>query len=476
MRALALLLSLAFAAAPSAQTLIYENAFPGVSFTTPVELGVAPGQPDRAYVVEQGSFSGGSRIRTVELGSTAVTTFIDLSARVAAGGEQGLLGLAFHPDYEANGLFYVNYTANGPLRTVVSEFQRSAANPLQGDPGSERVLMEVDQPFGNHNAGKIAFGPDGLLYVTMGDGGSGGDPENNGQDETTLLGSLLRIDVDDTTSGAYGIPADNPFADGGGAPEIYAYGLRNPWKFSFDAETGDLWLADVGQGEWEEINIVENGGNYGWRLVEGPECFVNGCDPAAFDAPVFWYPHNNSPQGGFSITGGIVYRGSLVPSLVGKYLYGDFVNARLWSLTESGGGYTSDLLTSTINNIASINEGPDGEAYVISYGGTISRINQDPLGADDAPGASGLALRLAGANPFTESAALRVTVPAGTEASLRVTDVLGREVAHLARTVVGSGAAARVTLDGAGLAAGVYLVHLDAGEAGAATLSVVRTR
>ena len=462
----------------SAQTIVYEDAFPGVSFSTPVELAVAPGQPDRVYVVQQGGFGGGSEIRTVELGSTAVTTFADLDDRVTGGGEMGLLGLAFHPDYEANGLFYVNYTADGPRRTVVSEFQRSAADPLQADLASERIVMQVNQPFSNHNAGKIAFGPDGYLYVTMGDGGSGGDPQNNGQNPSTLLGSLLRIDVDDTATGSYGVPADNPFVGQSGfRPEIYAYGLRNPWKFSFDSATGDLWLADVGQGEWEEVNIVQSGDNLGWRQVEGPECYINGCDLSAFDAPVFSYPHNNSDNGGFSVTGGIVYRGALVPGLVGKYLYADFVNPRLWVLTETAtGGYASELLTTSISNIASINEGPGGEAFVLSYGGTIYRINQDPLSTDGAPAARQAALRLASANPFVTEATIAVTVPVGTEARVRVTDVRGREIVRFARTLPGAAAEQFVTLDGADLAPGVYLVHLDAGAGGAALLPVVRAR
>ena len=478
MRYFALLLFAALLVPASAQTLVYEDAFPGVSFTRPVELAMAPGQPERAYVVEQGGFGGGSQIQTVEVGSTDVTTFADLDDRVNAGGEEGLLGLAFHPDYETNGLFYVNYTASGPRRTVVSEFQRSTADPLQADVTSERVLMEVAQPFSNHNAGKIAFGPDGFLYVTMGDGGSGGDPENNGQDPSTLLGSLLRIDVDDTSSGAYGVPADNPFVGQSGfQPEIYAYGLRNPWKFSFDSATGDLWLADVGQGEWEEINIVESGGNYGWRQVEGPECYVNGCNLSAFDAPVFSYPHNNSTNGGFSISGGIVYRGSLAPGLTGKYLYADFINPRLWALTEtSTGGYTSELLTTSISNIAGINYGPGGEAYVLSYGGTIFRINQDPLSTDDGPAARRAALRLVGANPFTSETSVSVTVPVGASARLRVTDVRGREIARFTQTLPGLTAEQTVTLRGADLPSGVYLIHLDAGAAGAAMLPVVRAR
>lgn len=476
MRFLPLLVALSLAAPLSAQTLVYENAFDGATFSTPVELAVAPGQPDRAYIVEQGGFAGGSRIRTATLGASDVTTFLDLDTVVLAGGEQGLLGLAFHPDYETNGLFYVNYTASGPRRTVIAEYQRSTADPLVADPASQRILMQVNQPFSNHNAGKIAFGPDEYLYITMGDGGSGGDPENNGQTTTTLLGNLLRIDVTANAAGPYTVPADNPFV---GAPgfrsEIYAYGLRNPWKFSFDSETDSLWLADVGQGEWEEINIVEAGDNLGWRLVEGPECFVGGCDLSAYDAPIFWYPHNGSQQGGFSISGGIVYRGDLAPSLEGTYLYADFVNPRLWALTYDGITATSELLTTSLSNIAGINEGPDGEAYVVTYGGTIFRIRDTTLSTGDGPGTAALSLAVTGANPFTAATEVAVTLPVGTTARLSVTDVLGREVLapHELR---GTGTAARVPLDGTDLAAGIYLVHLDAGAVGATALRVVRAR
>lgn len=472
----ALTVTLAAASPASAQTLVYENAFGGASFSTPVELAVAPGQPDRAYVVEQGNPGGGSRIRTAAFGASDVTTFIDLSGPVAAGGEQGLLGLAFHPDYATNGLFYVNYTASGPLRTVIAEYQRSTADPLVADPASQRVVLEFNQPFGNHNAGKIAFGPDGLLYIATGDGGSGGDPQNNAQTPSNLLGSLLRIDPLETAAGPYSIPADNPFVGQSGfRSETYAYGLRNPWKFSFDSATGDLWLADVGQDVWEEINLVEAGDNLGWKQVEGPACYVPNCDLSAYTAPIFAYPHNATPQGGLSVSGGFLYRGALAPSLQGRYLYADFVRPRLWALSYDGTTATSELLTTSLNNIAAINEGPGGEAYVVTYGGAILRIRDTAVDSADGPVAVALGLSVAGPNPFGASTELSVSLPAGMAARLSVTDALGREVLP-ARELLGTGSAQRVTLDGRDLAAGVYLVHVDAGAAGAAALRVVRTR
>ncbi len=261
---------------------------------------------DRLFVVEQVG-----RIRVIEDGELRPEPFLDLSGRILAGGEQGLLGLAFHPRFASNGRFFVNYTdLQGD--TVVAEFGLLSGDPDRGDPGSERLLLSFDQPFANHNGGALAFGPDGDLYVATGDGGSAGDPMGNGQNLDTLLGKLLRIDVDERTDGLeYAIPPDNPFADRDGArPEIWAYGLRNPWRFSFDLETGDLWIGDVGQGSFEEIDHVAStdaGLNFGWSVMEGDACFepLTGCDESGITLPVAVYDHGL----GCSVTGGFVYRG-----------------------------------------------------------------------------------------------------------------------------------------------------------------------
>ena len=467
--AVAVALAVGLSAAPRAQVTALD-AFSGVRFQAPVELAVAPGQPERAYVVEQGAGSGRARVVTLVPGDAAATVFVDLDDRVRAGGERGLLGLAFHPDYEANGRVFVHYTARPDGRSVVSELARASGDALTADPASERVLLEVAQPFSNHNGGKIAFGPDGHLHIALGDGGAGDDPVDAGQRLDTPLGALLRIDVDSVPEGeAYGIPADNPFAntDGPERREIYAYGLRNPWKFSFDSATGDLWLGDVGQGLWEEINVIRSGGNYGWRPVEGPVCnpSFGACDLSAFDAPVFSYPHNGSLQGGFSISGGFVYRGSDVAGLAGRYLYADFVQPRLWALDydAASGEASSQLLSSSIPNIAAINEGPGGEAFVISYGGTIYRLEGAVVASEgSAPEAgapeAGLRIALAGPNPSGGATALRVS-GAGA-APLRVTafDALGRRLG-----VLHDGPAprsGRIALDPAalGVGAGVVLV------------------
>ena len=260
--------------------------------------------------------------------------FLDLRDRVNYSdrqNEEGFLGLAFHPQYKTNGLLYVYYTQKPGLISVISQFQVSKDNPNHVDPATEKKLLVLEQPFWNHNGGTICFGPDGFLYVALGDGGAGNDPYGNGQNLNTLLGKILRIDVDHpTTSQPYGIPAENPFVETRDAkPEIYAYGFRNVWRMAFDTATGHLWAADVGQNLWEEIDIVQKGGNYGWNSFEGTHPFgATPGDPAKTIFPIWEYDH----QVGKSITGGFVYRGKALPELVGKYVYADYVTGKIWAL------------------------------------------------------------------------------------------------------------------------------------------------
>lgn len=347
------------------------NAFPSLNFSRPLDLQSPNDGTDRIFVVEQGG------IIKVFQNNTEVTeanTFLDMSGSITSSDELGLLGLAFHPNFEENGLFYVCYTPTSTL-SVVSRFKTLENNVNQADPSSETTLLEIPQPYTNHNGGQLGFGPDGYLYIASGDGGSGGDPDGNAQNLQNLLGAILRIDVDNPNGGLnYAIPADNPFVSTENArSEIYAYGLRNPWRFSFDAQNGSLWTGDVGQGEKEEVNIIEPAGNYGWNILEGTSCFNSqDCDEAGTIAPIFEYGHENNDK---SITGGYVYRGDLNPSLKGYYIYGDFISGRLWALDNvSGATVTNELLFETGLNIASFGTDESNELYICSFDGNIYKI------------------------------------------------------------------------------------------------------
>jgi glucose/arabinose dehydrogenase len=315
----------------------------------------------RLFVVEQGG-----RILIFEDGALLEQPFLDLGDRVRSGGERGLLGLAFHPDFDANGRFFVDYTRAPDAATVIAEFHASAASPNRADP-DQRVLLTVDQPFANHNGGMLAFGPDGDLCIGLGDGGGAGDPGNRAQNPDALLGKILRIDVDGARP--YAIPEDNPFARGGGRPEIYALGLRNPWRFSFDRKDGRLLVGDVGQDRIEEVDTVRRGGNYGWPLMEGRSCYrpANGCERPGLTLPIAQYEHD---RGRCSITGGYVYRGSAIPQLVGTYLFGDYCSGEIFALRQ---GVQSVLLETSLQ-VASFGEDAAGELYVVDHGGAVYRI------------------------------------------------------------------------------------------------------
>lgn len=304
------------------------------------------------------------------------TPFLDITSLVSSGGESGLLSTAFHPNYATNGFFFVNYTdTNGD--TVVARYSVSA-NPNIADPNSAFILLTITQPFGNHNGGQLKFGSDGYLYIGMGDGGSGGDPQNKAQNLTTLLGKMLRIDVDGGSP--FAIPADNPFlGDPGALDEIWALGLRNPWRFSFDRLTGDLFIADVGQSSWEEVNFQPAGSpggeNYGWRLMEGNHCFnpSSNCNSGGLTLPITEYDHSV----GCSITGGYRYRGTGHQSLEGVYFYGDFCTGRIWGAIEdgSGGWMTSELLDTSFS-ISTFGEDENGEIYFAHYSSSDGAIYQ----------------------------------------------------------------------------------------------------
>ncbi len=316
------------------------------------------------------------RVLILSQGKVQDAPFLDITDRVqATSSEQGLLSIAFAPDYPRTGAFYANYTAqDGNGDTVISRF-RVSADPNRADPASEQILLKIDQPAPNHNGGQLQFGPDGYLYIGTGDGGAAGDPWGNAQSLTSLLGKLLRIDV--RNPGAYTIPPDNPFVGQTAAPEIWAYGLRNPWRFSFDPLTGDLYIADVGQNKWEEVDFQPadsaGGQNYGWNTLESRSCYkpASACDQSGKIAPATMYGHDS----GCAITGGYVYRGARLPALAGIYIYGDYCSGRIWELRrDNEDEWRSDLLLDTDLNIASFGEDAEGEIYVVDLDGEVYRL------------------------------------------------------------------------------------------------------
>lgn len=360
-----------------------QRVFPQLAFEQPLLMLQAPGDDSRWFVVEKSGF-----VRAFPNDANAslqdVEVFVDLSLGVDSNfGESGLLGMAFHPGFATNGLVFLSYTRTGaggdePLQSVVSRFEVDRTGNL--DPASEAIVLVVSQPFGNHNGGNIVFGPDGFLYIGLGDGGGAGDPFDNGQDTTTLLGSVLRIDID--SASPYAIPADNPFANNpecfqatnaADCPEIFAWGFRNPWRFSFDRETDELWLGDVGQNAFEEVDRVELSGNYGWDEREGAHCFEpqEDCSTENID-PITEYGHDL----GSSITGGYVYRGTAVADLAGFYLFGDFGSGRIWAISStSEQGVEPDELVDTGLSIASFAESNAGELFVVDLSaGTLHQI------------------------------------------------------------------------------------------------------
>jgi len=334
----------------------------------PLYVTHAGDQSGRLFVVEQAG-----TIRIIQGGRLLPAPFLDIRRRVASGGELGLLSVAFHPRFENNGRFFLNYTTNpGNLKTTIAEYRVSAGDPNRAD-GTERVILDIAQPFENHKGGLNLFGPDGMLYIGLGDGGSAGDPHNNAQRLNTLLGKVLRIDVDGAAP--YRVPADNPFVGQPGARgEIWAFGLRNPWRFSFDRPTRRLFLADVGQNEWEEVNLIQKGQNYGWRIMEGAHCYSprDTCDTFGLVPPIAEYA---TRVVGCAITGGYVYRGTMIRELVGRYVFGDYCSGRLLSLAEAGGGrWTMMALLGTNLRISSFGEDPSGELYVVDHQGGVYRL------------------------------------------------------------------------------------------------------
>lgn len=449
----------------------------------PVRLVSPPGDP-RLFVVEQDGL-----IKVLDPDGALRDVFLDLTALTGASGERGLLGLAFAPDYATSGRFYVNYTdTSGDTRIVRYAV---SADPDRADAQSAEILLTIDQPYGNHNGGHLEFGPDGMLYVGTGDGGAAGDPENRAQNVDSLLGKLLRLDVSGATG--YAAPADNPFVDAPGADEIWAVGLRNPWVFSFDSETGDLYVADVGQSALEEVDALPfaavRGANFGWRLMEGTACYEpdTDCNPGGLVLPVHEYGHGGSPFR-CSISGGHVARGDAAPALRGSYLFADYCSRQIWALrwTAADGLLEVTDLTAALTpapgytDIAGLGRDAAGDLYVLDRsGGRVWRIVGDDTGGGSVP--SPPALEQNAPNPFNPGTEIGYRVPDdGARVALRIFDLRGGEVATLVNAVQEGGrrTAAWDGTDGRGreVPGGTYLYRLDVDGAPVAARRMVLLR
>jgi len=450
------------------------NAFPNLSFNSPVFLTSAQDGSDRIFVVEQ---SGLIKVFQNDPQTSEVQTFLDVKDQIATGSEMGLLGLAFHPNFANNGLFYVDYTAttNGINRTVIAEF---SANGNAVDLNSQRIILEITQFAINHNGGMLAFGLEGYLYIAMGDGGGGSDPQNNAQNTSTLLGAILRIDIDNKEGNLqYAIPADNPFANsmGAEAKEIFAYGLRNPWRFSIDSKTGGIWAGDVGQNRREEIDLIVNGGNYGWPLMEGFDCFdqnnpnnpPSNCDQSGLQLPITDYTHSF----GRSITGGYVYRGSLRPELEGAYIYADYVNGVIALLRYEDNTIVADsLLLQTNFNIPSFGTDESNELYILAATGDIYRFNEAKTTrvGNQSQTPSNFSLEQNYPNPFNPQTTIKYTLRKTASVQLSIYNTLGQQVRMLLHGAQPSGDYS-LTWDGkdnkgALVSSGIYFYKLKAAE------------
>ncbi len=450
----------------------YENAFPNLDFSQPTEFQAPNTNSDLVFVAQKGGL-----VYAFENDSAATeqSTFLDLRDSVLSVEEQGLFGLAFHPDYAQNGYFYVHHTADNPRRSVIARYKVDPDNPRKALRDSQKVLLEVDQPHSTHNGGELEFGPDGYLYASLGDGEvtSDGDPYDNGQDRSTLLGTVLRIDVDTTDPGLnYGIPDSNPFVgdstcgDGTEAcrGEIYAYGFRNPWRFSFDSETGRLWLGDVGHNRYEEIDVIKKGENYGWSIMEGKHCFDprTGCETEGLTMPVYEYAHDNRRR---SVTGGVVYRGSALPSLQGKYLYADFVINSVFKLTydifDRQWVTSRNRMFDDVRNVISFGTDRQNEVYMCSFDGNVYKIvNMDDTGiADGGDRPHKIELHENHPNPFNPATQISYTLPSGMHVELSVYNALGQRITRLVNRTQSAGRHT-TQFQAKSLASGVYYYQL----------------
>ena len=419
-----------------------ERAFPNISFSVPVDIQDPGDGSGRLFVAELKTgrvivFQDDENVSQTEV-------FLDIGDKVrTSNGEEGLLGLAFDPNYESNGYFYVKYSASSPRRSVIERYTASPPSSNTADPESGLVIMQVTQPYGNHNGGQLAFGPDdGYLYIALGDGGSGGDPDENGEDRQTLLGSILRIDVSQASPAApYIIPSDNPFVgnSSGYREEIYAYGLRNPWRFSFDPPTSRLWTGDVGQGSREEVDIIESGKNYGWNTMEGTLCHdpFSNCPMDNRELPVWEYGRSE----GRSITGGYVYRGTRVPELVGQYIYADFETGRIWALEYDGSEATGNEEINDVSfGITSFGINATNDLFMAAFEGQLYRFEETAsTGTDTELPTQAAALYTNFPNPVSASTQIPFSLNQTAQVEIKIFDMLGRETDRLVNATLQAG-------------------------------------
>ena len=440
-----------------------EVAFPELTFASPVDIQHAGDGSDRLFVAELKT----GRIIVFDNDENASESeiFLDLSQVVrTSNGEEGLLGLAFHPDYATNGHFFVHYSASNPRRSVIERYTASPPSSMSADPESGLLILQETQPYGNHNGGQLAFGPeDGYLYIALGDGGSAGDPDENGQDLSTLLGSILRIDINNATeANPYTVPDTNPFKDNtsGFREEIFAYGLRNPWRFSFDPETDRLWTGDVGQNAREEISIIESGKNYGWNTMEGTLCFDPGvnCPTDGLTLPVWDYGRGE----GRSVTGGYVYRGSRVPELTGSYVYADFETGRIWALAYDGAMVTDNqLLTQVSFGVSAFGVSENRELFVCGFDGRIHQfVETNSTGiSPETPEYHGF-LETNYPNPVRSTTTIPYGLRDNAQVELVIYDMLGRQIETLVNRYQQAGEYQTSWKVSSGTAPGIYYYSL----------------
>jgi glucose/arabinose dehydrogenase len=458
-------LSIVFSVNKSFSQYQLDNIFSTTTFSKPLEMIDPKDGTPRMFILNQ---RGIINVMNVDNPSSPGKVFLDISDKVSqAGLETGLLGLAFHPNYSSNGYFYIYYSADSPTRSIISRFQISSQNPDSALKSSEFNILTLNQSIASHFGGHIEFGPDNFLYISFGMGAGQSDPPNNAQNLTLLQGKILRIDVNSTSGGQnYSIPTSNPFNDSTSSvkKEIYAWGFRNVWKFSFD-NSGRLWAADVGQFKKEEISLIENGKNYGWRIMEGTLCFNPPvCDTTGLVKPI--YEYNHDATGGISITGGYVSTSNTLPTLVGKYIYGDYGNGKIWALQYDGvPAPVSQLLMDSPYNISSFGKDKYGNIYISSIGDNkIYKLDDLTTSIENvSPIVETFSLSQNYPNPFNPSTTIEFALSKSGYASMKVYDVNGREVAVLMNSYMNAGTY-NIYFDAGKLSSGIYIYELVSGD------------